>query len=162
MSFHLTRDDAIAASVLSVRRRWLSRRGLMLQAAVALVAVVVVPLVVTQRFPSLPALLGGLVIMAGILLAVNGIFLLSGWWWGRRMLRIHPHLRHAMTVSISEAGVAVESEGGNWRYGWSDFTGWAMNGRVVILMLGPAIFVILPRRVLDEGDLALIAGHLPG
>ena len=156
----LTPDDTRAASILYWRHKTLRRRNLVLVLAMCLAGPALIGLVVDQTLLTLPLWLGGVAFMAGWFMLIYALTWLYARWWGTRMLTRHPHLRHSYTLSVSNDGVALRGAPGEWTYGWQDFTGLAESPRTMLLMLGPRLFLVLPKRVLPDRDQALIRAHM--
>lgn len=156
----LTPDDMRAAATLYWRHRTLRPRNLLLVLAICLAGPVLIALVVDQKLLTLPLWLGGVVFMAAWFVLIYPLSWLYARWWGTRMLARHPHLRHRYALSIGDAGVLLRGVPGAWTYGWQDFTDLAESPRMMLLMLGPRLFLVLPDRVLRDQDRALIRAHM--
>lgn len=154
--------DFIEASIAATTRRWLSWRHLLSSAAL----IVLLPLAITwwNNGDNWSPLLwvSGILIILGISLLAYPLVLLYSWWWGARMLSRHPHLRHTLHLQISDAGISLSGQQGNWTHPWSDFTDLVERRRVIMLMLGPKMFFCLPKRILDDADIGSIRAHFAG
>lgn len=159
--FEFTRGDMIRGSVMAFGRRAHSRRGLLWQAAFILLLTLAMTLYFEGRDWTLLRWLVGTAIMASFLAIANLLMILASIWWGARLLARHPHLRHHFRLGVSDEGIRLASGNGDWTYAWSDFTD-AVEGRdIFALMLGPSMFLPLPKRLLDEREIALVRTHAP-
>ena len=148
MRLRYTRQDMIRASLVHAWHRAVSPKSL----ALSLIAAMGISLLVTwlgHGHVTVSLWLGGTVVMLAFIALGWALHLLYALWWGARMLDRHPHLRHDFDLSVTNDGVLLGGEHGDWTYPWTDFTGLAEGRDHMVLLLGPTLFLALPRRALD-------------
>lgn len=93
------------------------------------------------------ALLGG-----GVVLLIQfGCYL----WLPRRNRRLFQQQKSLQGVqrwTWDDAGLEVETQIGTGHHSWSDFFGWAMGRRALLLFLNEQLIYIIPRRHLSEAQ----------
>ena len=75
-------------------------------------------------------------------------------WQARRYFARHKALRRPRTVSWDDDELATEGANFNARTPWTDIRRWRENKEVVVLYVTERLFHILPKRVLNRGQLA--------
>ena len=72
----------------------------------------------------------------------------------RATYRKQKSLHHPYTLSWSEAGLKTTGAGGEWTMPWTDYLKLAENGETILFYQSPRLFNMLPKRALNEGQIA--------
>ncbi|MCJ2127911.1 YcxB family protein [Methylobacterium sp. E-045] len=81
-------------------------------------------------------------------------------WQARMAVRRDARFRHPWRAVIAPEAFTIATSQGETRYVWSAFTSRLSSSEMTLLMLGPAVFVPIPGRVLSPDDLAAIDAHM--
>jgi YcxB-like protein len=76
------------------------------------------------------------------------------WVSARRQFRGSPSARSPIALGISEAGLDIHSAHADSRVSWSAYVAWAERTSVFVILPQPRIFVPIPKRAFNEGQLA--------
>ncbi len=159
--FRLSVQDYAAANLLHARRNWL---------AIGVGSAVVVgfglwnvPWHSSTFAPGrmVEALLLAALTMVSVLVFL-AIVLVSGFllqrllipWQTRRFYQQHKSLQRPRKVSWDDDFLMTQSSEFNSRTPWTDFHKWRENKQVITLYVTDRMFHILPKRVLDQSQLA--------
>lgn len=81
-------------------------------------------------------------------------------WQTRMTVRRDERFRHPWRAVIAPEAFIIVTSQGETRYVWSAFTARLSSPDMTLLMLGPAVFVPIPARVLSPDDLAAIDTYM--
>lgn len=159
--FEFTRQDMIRGSLLAFRRRLFSKSWLALQIVAILFLTLAITLYNEGRDWTVWTWLAAILIMCGFLVVAHLLMVVFSVFWGAQMLAWHPHLRQKFMLQIREDGVRLTSDKGDWIYSWFDFTDMTEGRDIFVLMLGPSMFLPIPKRILDRYEIAIIRKNAP-
>lgn len=111
---------------------------------------------------SLQTWVGGLLLaLAGLMAAATA--LRRGMW--RRAFRNNPHATDEIQARLAESGLELETHHGASRLGWDTFQGFVDHPEVLVLIVSPKNFAVLPKRNLSAEECArlvsLVSAQLP-
>ena len=142
----LTNDDMVRAQVRFARRQRWSVWTLIGAMGAFILAPLLVSLIERTWLPAWQwPIIGGVGALAGVLtIVVMGE--LSARFVGRRMLAQYPVLRRVHEVDWNDAGLRYRDRDSTTVYAWSEITDADRSPVLIMLALGPRLFLVLPTR----------------
>ena len=160
VDYVMTEQDYVAANRDWMRRAILNRRALTRYAIIAagsFLAGVAVAGLFWDRPDWSERLLGGLAVMAYVVVVLGGI-IGTGYLLlprrPRRLFRQQAVMRKPLGFAWSDDGMIHRSAAGEGSYAWSDFHRWQDGRSGILIYQTDNLFHILPHRVLDPGQRA--------
>lgn len=77
---------------------------------------------------------------------------------GRKLYRQTEHLAGNVDIAWDIDGIELSVKRGHSSYAWSDFYRWGLSQRYLMLFLGEALSIMIPRTALGDGELAALEG----
>jgi hypothetical protein len=136
VAFQYAEADFTSAMRLYLARRLKPKQAIAMAAVLLIGSVVLMVLGKNVFFSAL------IVVVAGAMLALQGLALL---FWPRWIYRREPSFREQFRLRFSNAGICFVAEDDEIDYSWSMYSDLLENERVFVLMSTEAMFTAIPR-----------------
>lgn len=151
VTYQLTADDFYHGYVAwrdrRKWRRWLRRTAYFVVAAVILLSLLTFAL--DRTTSTIPTALGG-VSFGAIWFA---LMLLAPKFFSRRQFRNSPTAQSPITLDVSERGLEFHNIHSESKAAWSAYVAWGEAKSVFIIMPQPRLYITIPKRAFNEGQL---------
>lgn len=155
VTVQLTADDYAAANKLVVLDSYRRKIGLLLLVVAPFAAVFLVYAAGYDLggFANATRFIAPFALAAMIVVVLLRYFVFAPR-TARSTYRKQKTLHYPYTFSWSETGLKAAGAGGEWAVPWSDYLKLVENGETIVFFLSPRLFQMLPKRALDDGQIA--------